>query len=58
MSAFLAGCVFGFCAAGWFFGLMARRPRVLLGPGLDVDRAVRRPEVRAELQRALKGERT
>lgn len=57
MIAFLLGVIFGGCAAGWFFALAARRPRLFDGCA-DISRAVRRPEVRESIARALKGGRT
>lgn len=41
--------------AGWFFCHVTRRPRrVLSGPGLDVARAVHRPEAREQIRETLK----
>lgn len=41
--------------AGWFFCRITTRPRrVLSGPGLDVARAVHRPEAREQIRETLK----
>lgn len=45
MTIFLSGFLFGACAAGWFYGLVARKPGVIAS-SLDVAQAVKRAERR------------
>lgn len=41
--------------AGWFLARLTSPPRrVLSGPGLDVERAVHRPEAREQIRETLK----
>lgn len=45
MTAFLAGMLFGAACAGWFYGLVARKPG-LIASSLDVAQALKRAERR------------
>lgn len=45
MTGFIVGLLFGLAGAGWFYGLFARKPGLIVS-SLDVTQAVKRAERR------------